>query len=43
VIVVVGHGGFLHYLTNDWSGIGDAEHGKCVKTISGWPIVIVKE
>ncbi|OXV11469.1 hypothetical protein Egran_00770 [Elaphomyces granulatus] len=26
VIVVVGHGGFLHYLTNDWSGIGDAEH-----------------
>ncbi|KAL1969489.1 hypothetical protein VTN77DRAFT_8927 [Rasamsonia byssochlamydoides] len=25
-IVVVSHGGFLHYLTNDWTGIKAAEH-----------------
>lgn len=27
-IAVVSHGGFLHYLTNDWTGIGAAEHGE---------------
>ncbi|KAJ9307041.1 hypothetical protein DTO217A2_3461 [Paecilomyces variotii] len=25
-IVVVGHGGFFHYLTEDWTGVGDSEH-----------------
>lgn len=27
-LVVVCHGGFLHYLTQDWSGIKAEEHGE---------------
>lgn len=25
---MVGHGGLFHYLTEDWTGIGNSEHGQ---------------
>jgi hypothetical protein len=39
MIAVIGHGSFLHYFTNDWTGIGDDEHGKCQRYIHKFRLV----